>query len=493
MHFQEEIKILLNSRCPYIYILTEEEERVEYVINTVITNNTYSSIYFWDFVSGYQGAPNELNNAKRNPLQALEFIESFDSNSNAVFILRDFNFFLSDLSISRKMRNLSRKLKTCNQNVILIASEVSIPVSLRSLTHIITFPLPNITEIKLEVLRIFKVLDQEVSIDELNSLVLRCRGLSIEAIRHAVSKILISSADIASQGLELIMKEKREIIRQTNILDLDINKYILDEIGGIDSLKEWLNQRTKAFSQTSIDYGIPLPKGILLVGIQGTGKSISAKGIASTLGLALLRLDVGKLFAGIVGESELQVRRMIQMVEAASPCVLWIDEIDKIFGQAGHSGDGGTSNRVLGTLLTWLSEKSSSVFIVATANNLQSLPAELIRKGRFDEIFFIDLPNLEEREMIFQMHLSKVRPYTWNRYNIRVLAKYTHLFSGAEIKQVINNSMHSAFSEEREFNSQDVLVAIQQLIPLAFTDKANIAMLQQWARLGKIRYASKYR
>jgi hypothetical protein len=209
MHFQEEIKILLNSRCPYIYILTEEEKRVEHDINTVNTNNTYSSICFWDFVSGYQGGPNELSNAKKNPLQALEFIESFDSNSNAIFILRDFNFFSSDLSISRKMRNLSRKLKTCNQNVILIASEISIPVFLWSLTHIITFPLPNITEIKLEVLRIFNVLDQEVSIDELNSLVLRCRGISIEAVHHAISNILISSADIASQGLEFINERKK--------------------------------------------------------------------------------------------------------------------------------------------------------------------------------------------------------------------------------------------------------------------------------------------
>ena len=226
--------------------------------------------------------------------------------------------------------------------------------------------------------------------------------------------------------------------------------------------------------------------------MQGTGKSMSAKAIAHAMKLVLLKLDLGRLFAGVVGESELNMRKMIQIAEASAPCVLWVDEIDKAFDKNQNSGDSGTTNRVLATLLNWLAEKTKPVFVVATANNINRLPTEIIRKGRFDEIFFLDLPNYDERKKIFQVHLQKTRPQTWHRYNINYLAKYSHLFSGAEIQQVIFDAMYTAFHENREFTSEDILLAISLLVPLSFTDQINIKELQTWAKLGKSRLASKF-
>lgn len=226
------------------------------------------------------------------------------------------------------------------------------------------------------------------------------------------------------------------------------------------------------------------------MGVQGTGKSLTAKAIANDWGLPLLRLDVGKLFGGIVGESESKMRQMIQLSEAISPCVLWIDEIDKAFSGMESKGDSGTTSRVLATFITWLSEKKSSVFVVATANNIYSLPPEILRKGRFDEIFFIGLPNEQEKELIFKVHLSRIRPKSWQNYDISLLSQKANKFSGAEIEEAIVEAMHIAFSENREFTTEDILKAIEQFVPLAYTNKEKMDALEEWAVAGKVRLAS---
>jgi SpoVK/Ycf46/Vps4 family AAA+-type ATPase len=230
---------------------------------------------------------------------------------------------------------------------------------------------------------------------------------------------------------------------------------------------------------------------LLLVGIQGTGKSLSAKAIAHHWHLPLLRLDVGRLFAGLVGESESRTRQMIQLAEALAPCVLWIDEIDKAFSGFDGRGDAGTSSRVFGTFITWLAEKRSPVFVVATANNIQTLPPEMLRRGRFDEIFFVGLPSQEERRAIFAVHLSRLRPHNLQSYDLDRLAYETPDFSGAEIEQMLIEAMHLGFSQNRDFTNQDILEAASQLIPLARTAQDQIQMLQDWAATGKVRMASR--
>jgi SpoVK/Ycf46/Vps4 family AAA+-type ATPase len=236
---------------------------------------------------------------------------------------------------------------------------------------------------------------------------------------------------------------------------------------------------------------LPHPRGLLLVGIQGTGKSLTAKAIAHHWHLPLLRLDVGRLFGGLVGESESRTRQMITLAEALSPCILWIDEIDKAFAGADGKGDSGTTSRVFGTFITWLAEKTSPVFVVATANNIQSLPPEMLRKGRFDEIFFVGLPSQAERREIFTVHLTRLRPHNLKNYDCDRLAYETPDFSGAEIEQTLIEAMHIGFSQNRDFTTDDILTAASQIIPLARTAKEQIQFLQAWADAGKARLASR--
>jgi SpoVK/Ycf46/Vps4 family AAA+-type ATPase len=288
------------------------------------------------------------------------------------------------------------------------------------------------------------------------------------------------------------LEEKKQIIKQTQLLEFCLADKKVADLGGLDNFKEWLQIRSKAFSQEALDYGLPYPKGLLLVGVQGTGKSLAAKTIANEWGLPLLRLDFGRLFASLVGQSEQRVRKMIEIAEALSPCILWVDELDKAFAGAQNNGDSGTTNRVLATFLTWLSEKTSPVFVVSTANNVDVIPAEILRKGRFDEMFFLDLPTREERESIFEVHLEKYRPATIEKFQLPLLSQVSKDFSGAEIEQVIIEAMRLGFNKDREFTNEDVLISIQKLVPLARTKNKEISLLREWSKSGNVTSASKF-
>ncbi len=489
--FNQEFALLLRACYPLIYIPSQEEERVEKSIKEIGKNLANRQIYIWDFVDGYQDNPNNANVGRRNPLQALEFIEKLPANTGGIFVLRDFQRFLEDISISRKLRNLSRTLKAQPKNIVIIASEIDIPSELKEAFTISEFPLPQAEEIKQEIQRLISATRQCLNDKFLDELVLSAQGLSLERIRRVLTRAIAQNGQIEAEDVELILEEKKQSIRQTQILDYYPTQEQISDIGGLDNLKEWLLRRGAAFSESARAYGLPYPRGLLLVGIQGTGKSLTAKAIAHHWHLPLLRLDVGRLFSGLVGESESRTRQMIKLAEALSPCILWIDEIDKGFAGADGRGDSGTTSRVFGTFITWLAEKKSPVFVVATANNIQSLPAEILRKGRFDEIFFVGLPNQEEREAIFNVHLNRLRPHNLNNYDTQRLAYETPEFSGAEIEQTIIEAMHLAFSQNRDFNADDILTAASQIIPLARTAKEQIEFLQHWASSGKARLASR--
>lgn len=491
MSFGEEFQLLLAARYPLIYVTTLEEERLEKAIADIAKQSHNRAVYVWDFVDGYQDNPNNENFARRNPLQALEFVEKLPSNIAAIIILRDFQRFLEDISIARKLRNLARSLKSQPKNLIIVAPELSIPSDLTEVITVVDFPLPSGEEIKQEIQRLIAATRQLVKEPLLDELVLSAQGLSLERIRRVLAKCLASHGQIEPEDVELILAEKRQSIRQTQILDFYPATEQISDIGGLDNLKDWLIRRGGAFSERARAYGLPNPRGLLLVGIQGTGKSLTAKAISHHWHLPLLRLDVGRLFGGLVGESESRTRQMINLAEALAPCVLWIDEIDKAFAGVDGKGDGGTTGRVFGTFITWLAEKQSPVFVVATANNIQSLPPEMLRKGRFDEIFFVGLPSQKSREEIFSVHLGKVRPHNLKSYDIKRLAYETPDFSGAEIEQTIVEAMHIGFSQNRDFSTDDVLEAASQIIPLARTAQEQIQFLQDWAKSGKARLASR--
>jgi AAA+ superfamily predicted ATPase len=491
MDFNAEFELLLRARYALIYVPTREEERVEAAIAHSAQHQGDRSVYVWDFVEGYQGNPNDAGFGKRNPLQALEFVEKLPASVPAIFVLRDFHRFLEDVAVARKLRNLARLLKSQPKNVVILSPQISIPDDLSDVLTVLEFPLPGIAEIKTEIERLMAGTGMNLELRVLDELVRSCQGLSMERIRRVLAKAIATHGTLQADDVELILEEKRQTIRQTQILDFYPATEQISDIGGLDNLKDWLLRRGGAFSEKARQYGLPHPRGLLLVGIQGTGKSLTAKAIAHHWHLPLLRLDVGRLFAGLVGESESRTRQMIQLAEALAPCILWIDEIDKAFAGLDGRGDSGTSSRVFGTFVTWLAEKSSPVFVVATANNIQALPPEMLRRGRFDEIFFVGLPSQEERKAIFMVHLARLRPHNLQSYDVDRLAYETPDFSGAEIEQILIEAMHIGFSQNRDFMTEDVLEAASQLIPLARTAQDQIQLLQNWASDGKVRLASR--
>ena len=492
MTFNNELNLFLKSRYPIIYINTIEEDRAEYVIRKNVKTNLNRSVYTWDFVDGYTNNPNNEQFGQRNPLQALELIEKLSSETPALFILKDFNRFFNDLTISRKLRNVSRLLKLQPKTIIIIGSELNIPKELTDLITILEFQLPKKEEIDHELIRLIKTLNLNVKIDSelFENLSRSCQGLSLERIRRVLSKIIATYKKIDENSLTILLSEKKQIIRQTEILEYWSFNETIENLGGLKTLKEWLKKRKIAFSLQAFNYGLPIPRGLLLIGIQGTGKSLTAKAIASEWKLPLLKLDVGKLFGGIVGESESRLRQMINVTETISPCIVWIDEIDKAFSNNDSKSDSGTSNRVLATFISWLSEKTKPVFIIATANNIDNLPIEILRKGRFDEIFFLDLPQKEERKEIYKIHLQKFRPNSWKNYNYEKLSELSKSFSGAEIRQTIIEAMYHAFYENREFTTLDICNAINDLIPLSNLENKQMQKLKNWASSGQIRLAS---
>ena len=492
MSFNDEFELLLRARYPLIYIPTREEERLEVAIAHSAKHQGNRAVYIWDFVDGYQGNLNDAGFGRRNPLQALEFVEKLPATAAAVFVLRDFHRFLEDVAISRKLRNLARLLKSQPKNIVILSSQLTIPDELSEVLTVLEFPLPAAAEIQVEVERLLAATGRSLESRVLDELVRSCQGLSMERIRRVLARAIATHGELRPEDVELILEEKRQTIRQTQILDFYPTTANISDIGGLDNLKDWLLRRGGAFSERARQYGLPHPRGLLLVGIQGTGKSLTAKAIAHHWHLPLLRLDVGRLFAGLVGESESRTRQMIQLAEALAPCILWIDEIDKAFAGADGRGDAGTTSRVFGTFITWLAEKTTPVFVVATANNIQSLPAEMLRKGRFDEIFFVGLPSQEERQEIFSVHLSRLRLPNLKAYDMERLAYETPDFSGAEIEQTLVEAMHLGFSQNRDFTTEDVLEAASQIVPLARTAQEQIQFLQEWAAAGKARLASRH-
>lgn len=492
MNFIEEFGLLLRARYPILYIPTREEERVELVLTQLAKTQGGRAVYIWDYVDGYQGNPNDQGFGKRNPLQALELLDKLPSVTAGIFILRDFHRFLEDVAVCRKLRNLARTLKSQPKNVVLLSPQLTIPTDLGDVVTVVDFPLPTAGEIRTEITRLLANLGQSLDSQLLEDLARSAQGLSMERIHRVLAKAIATHHQLEATDIQLLLEEKRQTIRQTQILDFFPTQETMTDIGGLDNLKEWLLRRGNAFSHQARQYGLPHPRGLLLAGIQGTGKSLTAKAIAHHWHLPLLRLDVGRLFAGLVGESESRTRQMIQIAEALAPCVLWIDEIDKGFAGLDGKGDSGTTNRVFSTFITWLAEKQSPVFVVATANNIEALPTEILRKGRFDEIFFVGLPNQTERQEIFTVHLSRLRPHHGSNFHLERLAYETPDFSGAEIEQTIVEAMHIAFSQNRDFTTDDILEAASQMIPLARTAQGQIRILQDWAAAGKARLASRY-
>ncbi|MGL5878891.1 MAG: AAA family ATPase [Xenococcaceae cyanobacterium] len=486
LSFVKQLDLTIRARYPLLYVVSVEEEPVEEILELVTKESLpQRQLLFWDIARGWSD-----NNADKGSIMgALNRISSADRQESILYVLRDLHFVLKhpqsdrNAPVIREIKNLTKELKRSRQTLILLSHSLEVPEEIKEEITVIDFPLPDAKEIDYLITQL--VVPEKLKVQGLarEQLVKACQGLSRARIQRVLAKALADKQQVDESDIDGVLEEKKQTIRQTGILEFFKPQESLKSVGGLDNLKEWVKMRQYAFTEEARSYGIPNPKGVLLVGIQGTGKSLSVKTIAREWRLPLLRLDTGRLFGGIVGESESRVRQMIQLAEAIAPCVLWIDEIDKAFGNinSGSDGDSGTSRRVFGSLITWMQEKTSPVFIVATANNVSILPAELLRKGRFDEIFFLNLPTEKEREEIFQVHLLKLRPSRWRDFDLVKLARSSVDFSGAEIEQVVIDGMYRAFSDRRDFETEDLLLAIAETVPLASIARSQIESLKQWA------------
>jgi SpoVK/Ycf46/Vps4 family AAA+-type ATPase len=490
----DQLDLLIRAHYVLLYLVAAEEQPVEETLRGL-----GRPVVTWDIVRGWDDSGTD----KGSLIAALGRIEREAAAAPCIFVLRDIHPYLRTPNsertapIVRALRNLAQDLKPSRKTVILLGHSLEVPPELAEEITVIDCPLPNAAEIS-------TLIDQLVHPEQLQlsdlareQLVKACQGLGRSRIQRVLAKALAAHQFVTDADIDSILAEKQQAIRQTGILEFLTPQASLQQVGGLESLKQWVRSRQDTFTEEARRYGIPNPKGVLLVGIQGTGKSLSAKTIAHQWRLPLLRLDVGRLFGGLVGESESRIRQMIQLSEAVAPCVLWIDEIDKAFGHisSGSDGDSGTSRRVFGALVTWMQEKTSSVFVVATANNVQILPAELLRKGRFDEIFFLNLPSSTERQAIFRVHLQRLRPNRLREFDLEKLAWQTRDFSGAEIEQAIIDGMYRAFDRDaqgqrRDFTTEDILAAIAQTVPLAALSHDQIETLQKWAEVTGARSAS---
>jgi len=496
----KELDLMLRAHYPLLYIVAVEEEPVEAVLRQVAAKaQPIRSVFLWDIVRGW----NDNGAAKGSVMAALDRINKAPADEDTIFVLCDLHPLLRNAAsdknapIVREIKNLAKDLKRTRKTLVLVSHTLELPIELAEAVTVIDFPLPNPQEIDHLIAQLVAPEALKVKGLAREQLVKACQGLSETRIQRVLAKALAARQQVSEADIAGVLEAKQQAIRQTGILEFLTVRDSLKSVGGLENLKQWVRMRQDVFTEEARRYGIRNPKGVLLIGIQGTGKSLSAKTIAHEWRLPLLRLDTGRLFGGIVGESESRVRQMIQLAEAIAPCVLWIDEIDKAFGNinSGSDGDSGTSRRVFGSLITWMQEKTSPVFIVATANNVQILPAELLRKGRFDEIFFLNLPTEPERQDIFKVHLQRLRPTRLREFDVGLLARQAKNFSGAEIEQVIIEAMHQAFGrgssgQRQDFTTEDIVRSIEETVPLAAIARDQIDRLKQWAAEAGARTAS---
>ena len=380
------------------------------------------------------------------------------------------------------------------KNIIFVSPSLDIPVDLQKDISIVEFDLPSFSEL-IKLLEDMIAVNKEsgrIKIDlneeEKERIAKAAVGLTVQEAENAFARAMVEGGNFDINKLDLILEEKSQIIKKTEILEVIKSDLNMEDVGGLGNIKNWLEKRNKSWMDSAKIYGISSPNGLLITGVPGCGKSLIVKAISSIWQLPLLRLDIGKVFSGIVGSSEENMRKALKIAEATSPSILWIDEIEKGFTDS--DGDSGTSSRVFGTFLTWMQEKTKPVFVAATANDIASLPPEFLRKGRFDEIFFVDIPTHKERMDIFKIHLQKrlVNPEVIGEFEItenvlKELSDMTEGYVGAEIEQVVISALFEAFSESRSIKFQDLEKAIKGTVSLSVTQAEQIRFLREWANL----------
>jgi ATP-dependent 26S proteasome regulatory subunit len=497
--FRDTLIDLVRARHPILMIETHEDERV---INTVqsLANSPELKRPRKVMIYTLSKGLHQLDTAGKPQQPDVALAQTSKATEPTIFVFFDLHHFLgsqgrpAEPGVVRAILDTAMAFKTGQlpHTLLLVSPGLTLPIDLEKVVTVVDLPLPGAAEISEVLDGIISAnaasITVDLSPDERQRLIQAAQGLTLWEAENAFARAIASDKVLNADDISLVLDEKRQTIRKSGLLEFISSEGTLDDVGGLDNLKHWLEKRNGAWLSDAQEWSIPAPKGLLITGVPGCGKSLTATCVASRWGLPLLRLDVGRVFSGLVGSSEQNMRSALRLAEAVSPSILWIDEIEKGFGTSG-GGDSGTSQRVFGTFLTWMQEKKKPVFVIATANKIDALPPEFLRKGRFDEIFFVDLPTELEREPIWRVHLeSRLKApskaggeFEMTDAALADLASRSEGFSGAEIAQAVISGCFDAYAERRALRADDLHRAIRNTVPLSVTQAEQITRIREWA------------
>ncbi len=498
--FAKDFSNLVNAGFPYIYIPSYEEERICTQIRQMAQDpeqiKVRRQVYEWTQTNGLVSEGEKVRNTTA-PAQVIDHISRVEED--AIYIFKDFHIYFGaernthpDYGVVRKLRDIIPELKSSRKTIVFVSPKLAIPSDMEKEISVLEFALPNEEEIG-QVLEglIANLNPQSIHLDgdQKKQLVRSALGLTLQEAENAFCRAIVWQKGLEPSAISVIHEEKNQVVKKTGVLEFVKSNLSIEDIGGLENMKNWLLRRNNSWSEKAKKYNLPAPKGVLITGVPGCGKSLTAKAMSAIWGLPLLKLDMGKIFGGLVGSSEENMRKAIATAEAVSPSILWVDEIEKGLSGLKSGGDSGTSARVFGTFLTWMQEKTAPVFVVATANDISALPPELLRKGRFDEIFFVDLPTQREREKIFELHIRKRIEGSQVEHSVtpdgalcRELASLAEGYVGAEIEQITVSAMYEAFYDDRGLGKEDIIKCIKETVPLSITQREQILRLREWAK-----------
>lgn len=481
----EELRAALISRMPALYVVSWEESRVDRAIAEIATRTfkTPLDTYYWSAGAGLTGVEGKTIDPKlREPERALEW--SLRHEKIAYHIYHDLHLHWGNPVVIRLVREIYRAFSGSYRRLIMLSPRLHLPVELEKEVMVFDFPLPDISDLN-DIFAAAKdafAKSQKAGIKAPDAICIKllhaALGLTSDEARNAYQ--LAMKPELDEGSVTAVLKEKQQLIRKSGVLEYVEHNFRMEDVGGLENLKEWLRKRSSIFKQEALDFGLTPPKGVLMTGISGCGKSLCVQAIAAFWQLPLIRLDLNLVYAGVLNNPEETLDRALRVAETMSPCVLWIDEIEKGVSRTPTGSAIGPTARIFSRFLTWMQEKAGLVFIAATANEIDLLAPEFLRKGRFDEIFFVDLPTEAERADVFGVHLKK-RKQDMTRFNLLNLAKATNNFSGSEIEQVTVSGMFDAYDQKRHLEEKDLFQAIGRTIPLATTMAEDIKKVKRWA------------
>jgi ATPase family associated with various cellular activities (AAA) len=513
----ERLKVLINSSTPIVVMETVEEVRALTLVRTACSELNLA-VFEWTIADGLvrsgsgvgpglgpgqggsetrlhtfsgsdtgAGAKTAMYNTA-DPVQALANLESM--TIEAVFVLKDFHRHMDNPVVVRRLRDVGQKFSANRRTLVLTAPAIEMPPELASLVEFLDLPLPDRDRLR-EIIRETytrlagtHTLKLQLDANGVDAMAANLRGLTEEAAERAISQTVVGRLALSPDCLTDVLDAKKALLKRSEMLEFVEAIDNMSSVGGLDNLKHWLQQRRGSWDDQARQFGLDPPKGVIILGVQGCGKSLCARAVAGEWKLPLVKFDTAAVYDKFIGETEKRIQKVFRVAEGLAPCVLWIDELEKVFAGSGPdsaSADAGVSSRLLASFLSWMQERKPAVFVAATCNNVTVLPPELIRKGRFDELFFVDLPSAAERKQIFSIQLTK-RKRNPADYDLDRVAAAAKGFSGAEIESAVQTALYAAFAFKQELSTEDLLTALSSTVPLSITRSEEIAELRAWAK-----------